>query len=252
MAYSVNFYQDGKSIDYTPAGAVTAGTIVVLNGQVGVVKCDIGAGVKGALCIEGVFAVPKKNEAFVAGLPVWFDANGDPQGGTAGTGAATQIGGDAQAAGDILLGTAVVDALAAAEKVYVAINTFNPRIPTFAGAARITKAASANAGITESGCCYDVTADAAVITLPTCATAAAAGAEFTVMNMAADGAALVEVDFQAGDKNLGGLGIAAGGDGKKLSNTKATAKKGDFITFVSDGTDGYRIKAIRGTWAQEA
>jgi predicted RecA/RadA family phage recombinase len=248
MAYTVNFYQDGKSIDYTPAGAVSAGTIVVLNGQVGVVKVDIAAGVKGALCVEGVFAVPKKNEAFVAGLPVWFDANGDPQGGVAGSGAATQIGGDAQAAGDILLGTAVVDAPATAEKVYVAINTFNPRIPTFAGAARITKAASANAAVTESGVCYDVTADAAVITLP----ATAAGLEFTVCNMAADGAALVEVDFQAADKNIGGLGIAAGGDGKKLSNTKATAKKGDFVTFVADGTDGYRIKAIRGTWAQEA
>ena len=72
------------------------------------------------------------------------------------------------------------------------------------------------------------------------------------MNMAADGAALVEVDFQAADKNIGGLGIAAGGDGKKLSNTKATARKGDFIKFVADGTDGYRIAAIRGTWAQEA
>ncbi|HBR19461.1 MAG: hypothetical protein A2Y13_04355 [Planctomycetes bacterium GWC2_45_44] len=244
----ISFYQNGKSIDYTPAADVAAGTIVVLKGQVGITKLDIAAGAKGALAVEGVFAVPKKDEAFVAGLPVWFDANGNPKVGTAGTGAATQIGGDAQATGDVLLGMAVIGALAADEFVYVAINKFDPRIPTFAQGARITKAASANAGVTESGVCYDVTADAAVITLP----ATAAGLEFTVMNMAADGAALVEVDFQAADKNIGGLGVAAGGDGKKLSNTKATAKKGDFITFVADGTDGYRIAAIRGTWAQEA
>jgi predicted RecA/RadA family phage recombinase len=244
----INFYQNGKSIDYTPAADVAAGSIVVLKGQVGITNLDIAAGVKGALAIEGVFVVPKKDEAFVAGLPVWFDADGNPKVGTAGSGAATQIGGDAQAAGDVLLGNAVVDAAAADEFVYVAINKFDPRIPTFAQGARITKSSSANAAVTESGVCYDVTADAVVITLP----ATAVGLEFTVMNMAADGAALVEVDFQAVDKNLGGLGIAAGGDGKKLSNTKATAKKGDFITFVADGTDGYRIKAIRGIWAQES
>ena len=248
MAYSVNFNSEGESIDYTPASAVAAGEIVSLKGLVGIATTPIAAGAKGSLVVSGVFAVPKKDEAFAAGLPVWFDANGDPKVGTAGTGAATQVGGDAQAAGDVLMGTAVVAAVAADEFVYVAINKFDPRIPTFVQGARITKAASANAAVTESGVCYDVTADAAVITLP----ATAAGLEFTVMNMAADGAALVEVDFQAADKNIGGLGIAAGGDGKKLSNTKATAKKGDFITFVADGTDGYRIAAIRGTWAQEA
>ncbi|MFA5291944.1 MAG: DUF2190 family protein [Phycisphaerae bacterium] len=245
---TISFYQNGKSIDYTPAVDVPAGTIVVLKGLVGITKLDIPANTKGALCIEGIFAVPKKNEAFAEGLPVWLDANGDPYGGTAGTGAATQIGGDAQASDDVLLGKAVIAAAATDQFAYVALNKFDPRIPTFAGAARITKAASANAAATESGVCYDCTADNTVITLP----ATAAGLEFTVMNLAADGAALVEVDFQAGDKSLGGLGVAAGGDGKKLSNTKATAKKGDFITFASDGTDGYRIKAIRGTWAQEA
>ncbi|OHB50505.1 MAG: hypothetical protein A2Y10_18070 [Planctomycetes bacterium GWF2_41_51] len=248
MAYSVNFSQDGKSIDYTPAAAISGGELVVLGGMVGISKSDIAAGVLGALCIEGIFAVPKKNETFAEGLPVWFDADGNPQDGVAGSGAATQIGGDAQAVGDILLGSCVVDAAAADTCSYIKINKFDPRIPTFAGAARITKAANANAAVTESGVCYDCTVDTVVITLP----ATAVGLEFTVMNTAADGAALVEVDFQAVDKNLGGLGIAAGGDGKKLSNTKLTAKKGDFITFAADGTDGYRIKAIRGTWAQEA
>jgi len=248
MAYSVNFYQDGKSIDYTPAAPVAGGELIPVRGMVGVAKSDIAAGVLGAIAVEGVFAVPKKNEVFVAGLPVLFDANGDPYNGVAGSGAATQIGGDAQAATDILLGSCVVDAAATDTHAYVKINKFDPRIPTFAQAARITKAASANAAVTESGVCYDCTADNTVITLP----ATAVGLEFTVMNTAADGGALVEVDFQAADKNLGGLGIAAGGDGKKLSNTKVTAKKGDFITFTADGTDGYRIKAIRGTWAQEA
>jgi predicted RecA/RadA family phage recombinase len=62
MAYTINFYQNGKSIDYAPAADVAAGSIVVLKGQVGITKLDIAAGVKGALAIEGIFAVPKKNE----------------------------------------------------------------------------------------------------------------------------------------------------------------------------------------------
>ncbi len=244
----LNFYQNGESIDYTPAADVAAGAIVALKGIVGVAKRAIAANALGALAVTGVFAVTKKDEAFAAGLPVWFDANGNPKVGAAGSGAATQVGGDAQAADDVLLGMAVLDAAAGDQFVYVAINKFDPRIPTFADAARITKAVDANAAVTESGVCYDVTVDAKVITLP----ATEAGLEFTVMNMAADGAALVEVDFQAADKNCGGLGVAAGGDGKKLSNTKATAKKGDFITFRGDGANGYYIIAKRGIWAQEA
>lgn len=245
MAYSVNFNSEGESVDYTPGSAVAAGEIVSLKGLVGIATTAIAASAKGSLAIRGIFAVPKKDEAFAAGLPVWFDANGDPKVGTAGTGAATQIGGDAQAAADVLLGTCVVAAAAADEFVYVDINVFRPSIPTFAGAARITKT-TGNAAATESGVCYDCTADNTVVTLP----ATAVGLEFTVMNMAADGGAKVSVDFQSGDKSLGGLGVAAGGDGYQIDNTKATAKKGDFITFVADGTDGYRIKAMRGTWAQ--
>jgi hypothetical protein len=155
---------------------------------------------------------------------------------------ATQIGGDAQASDDVLLGNAVVDAAAADEFVYVAINKFDPRIPTFAGAARITKAASANAAAAESGVCYDVTADAAVITLP----ATAVGLEFTVIIWQLMRQRLLKWISRLLIKTSAGwvlqLAVMV-----EISNTKATAKKGDFITFVADGVDGYRIKAIRGT-----
>jgi predicted RecA/RadA family phage recombinase len=241
----VDFYCDGKSIDYTPSVAVAGGTVVIIGGMVCVAKSDIAAGALGALANVGVFAFPKKDEAFVAGLPVFFDIDGDPKGGTAGSGAATQLCSDAQAAGDYPVGTCVIGAAAADTVAYIAINKFNPKMPTLS---RIKKTANANAIAGENGVCYEVTADAACITLP----ATVVGLEFTVMNMAADGAAGIDVDFQAADKNIGGCGFAAGGDGKKLTNTKATAKKGDYIKFVADGADGYRIAAIRGIWAQEA
>lgn len=101
---------------------------------------------------------------------------------------------------------------------------------------------------TDTGKIYACATDAKTLTLP----ATAVGLEFGLVNIGADGAAGIAVDFNASDKNLGGCGVAAGGDGKKLTNTKATAKRGDFILLRADGTDGYYIVAYRGTWAQEA
>lgn len=85
-------YSSESAIDYTPAAAVTAGDVVVLGGIVGIAANDIAASTKGALEIEGVFKVPKTTAAWVVGLPVHWNASGDPDGGTAGTGAANQLG----------------------------------------------------------------------------------------------------------------------------------------------------------------
>jgi predicted RecA/RadA family phage recombinase len=241
------YYQDGMTIDYTPAADVAAGDILTINGLAAVAVTDIASGEQGSVRIKGVVAVRKADEAMQAGFPVRFDANGNPKVGTAGTGCATQILGNAVAAADFLIGNAVYAAAAADEFVYVNLNDVGQAPSAWLNTHRLVKAVDANAAATESGSVYDVTTDAKTITLP----ATAAGLEFTVMNALNDGAALVEIDFQAGDKNCGGCGVAAGGDGKKLSNTKATAKKGDFITLRGDGADGYYIVAIRGTWAQE-
>ncbi|MHC4617217.1 MAG: hypothetical protein ACYTEQ_05630 [Planctomycetota bacterium] len=93
-----------------------------------------------------------------------------------------------------------------------------------------------------------VDTDTKIITL----IATVAGYKITVVNIAAAGTALIEVDFNAADQNLGGCGLAAGGDGKKLSNTKATAKRGDYLTFIGDGSAGWNLVDKRGIWAQEA
>ena len=90
--------------------------------------------------------------------------------------------------------------------------------------------------------------DAKTITL----IATVAGYKVTVVNIAGDGVSEIAVDFNAGDLNMGGCGLAAGGDGKKLTNTKATARRGDYLTFIGDGTAGWNLVAKRGTWAQES
>lgn len=85
-------YSSEGAIDYTPGSAVTGGDVIVINGIVGVATSDIAASTKGSLATEGVFKLPKTTAAIVAGLPVHWDATGDPDSGTAGTGAANQLG----------------------------------------------------------------------------------------------------------------------------------------------------------------
>lgn len=85
-------YTDEGVINHTPVAAVTAGDVVVVNGIVGVAANDIAAGVKGALAVCGVYKLPKTTAAIVAGLPVHWNPTGDPDSGTAGSGAANQLG----------------------------------------------------------------------------------------------------------------------------------------------------------------
>lgn len=75
--------------------------------------------------------------------------------------------------------------------------------------------------------------------------------EITIVNCAGAGLALIHVDPNAADLLAGGCDVAANADGHKISNTKATAKRGDFITLVFNASTGWNIKNIRGTWASE-
>jgi predicted RecA/RadA family phage recombinase len=82
-------YQTGDNIDYTPTSAVAAGDVVVLGTIPTVAPHSIDANAKGALSLAGVWKVPQKAEIITAGDDVYWDASGNPYGGTAGSGAAT-------------------------------------------------------------------------------------------------------------------------------------------------------------------
>ena len=80
--------------------------------------------------------------------------------------------------------------------------------------------------------------------------ATVAGYKITVVNAGGFGVAGIILDFNAADKSLGGCGLAAGADGAAITNTKATAQRGDFITLIGDGTAGWNVAGLRGTWVQ--
>lgn len=82
---------EGETIDYTPGSAVSAGDVVVQGRVVGIAPQAIAASVKGTLDVTGIWNVPKDVTNFSSvGLPVYWNATGDPYGGTAGSGCATR------------------------------------------------------------------------------------------------------------------------------------------------------------------
>lgn len=107
--------------------------------------------------------------------------------------------------------------------------------------------------LADCGVVQNVIADAKTITLP----ATTAGAAFYVRNGGVpksgapagtgdDASVLVTIAPNASDK-IQGLAFSAA-DNTSVKNTKATAKVGDFIKLVGDGTDGWLVAEARGIW----
>jgi hypothetical protein len=96
--------------------------------------------------------------------------------------------------------------------------------------------------------------DELVVTLP----ATVAGLRYTVLNSGANGNNIITISPNASDKIMGsfvegGVNITMSGtDNKDIVNTKSTAKKGDYITLVGDGVDGWYIEKAKGIWTEES
>lgn len=112
---------------------------------------------------------------------------------------------------------------------------------------RILKSANYTVALADSGKIIYVDTDAVVLSMTAIATLLS-GFEVTVVNIAGDGVALVEIDPNSSEVMSGGCGVAAGTGGQKLSNTKATAKRGDFVKIAGNAT-GFSTISQRGTWA---
>lgn len=130
------------------------------------------------------------------------------------------------------------------------------RLPDGRTAVDVTEAKTL--AITDQGVVQVVKTDAIAVTLP----ATVVGYSFTIMNggkvptaggptgAGSNKSVLVEVAPVAADLIAGGQITAA--DDKSLLNTKATAEVGDEVTLVGNGTTGWNITGLRGTWAREA
>lgn len=101
----------------------------------------------------------------------------------------------------------------------------------------------------DSGKLFTVTADADAdaLTLPAIADGLSG---ITILAIGAFGTTKVTIDPAAADMILGPN--ITGADNKDLLCTKATQRRGDFVTLIAGDADGYMVTEMRGTWAREA
>jgi hypothetical protein len=102
----------------------------------------------------------------------------------------------------------------------------------------------------DSGVVQRVTATA-VVTLPDCISILL-GTTYIIVN-GGDSYGKVQVTLQPLETTadyIKGAGIA-GADDETVINTLATACPGDYVKLVNEGTNGYVITEMRGTWAEE-
>ena len=92
-----------------------------------------------------------------------------------------------------------------------------------------------------------VSADAQTLTLP----AVVIGASFIIVNIAADGGALLTISPNGSDKFLVDIAGAAGTDDKDIINTKATQLQYDYVHLIGLSAVGWLIHDIRGTWVDQ-
>ena len=116
MAFQATFIQEGKQVDYTPSSAVAAGDVVIDNGFKGFAARAIAANAGGALLVSGVVDLAHDAVQKEIGDVVFWNATGDPVGGTVGTGAATKTRG-----ANVLMGRCINQALATDTTVRVLV-----------------------------------------------------------------------------------------------------------------------------------
>lgn len=111
--------------------------------------------------------------------------------------------------------------------------------------------------ITDVGVVQNVIADAITITLP----ATVVGYHYTLRNggvpvtsgpagTGADGSLALTVSPNSADL-IAGMQVTAADD-KDFVNTKTTARVGDELRLLGDGTNGWKVTYVKGTWAKEA
>lgn len=111
--------------------------------------------------------------------------------------------------------------------------------------------------IKDCGVVQNVITDGLNITLP----ATVVGYSYTLRNGGVpktngpagtgdDESAIVKITPNASDL-IAGMELTAS-DADSINNTKATSRVGDEISLVADGTNGWNIVSVKGTWAQIA
>ena len=112
------YLQTGVEEDFTPGVDTAAGVPLEIGGKAAVAQNDIAANKLGSVATSGIFGIVKINSAFSLDDDIWWDSDGNPFNGEAGTGAATNVKAD----GNFILGNLRLAALDSDETAEVRLN----------------------------------------------------------------------------------------------------------------------------------
>jgi predicted RecA/RadA family phage recombinase len=231
------FVQEGNLLDHTPAAAVAAGDVVVLDDLIGIAKTPIEANKAGALALTGVFDVVKDDDAstgtvFAADQPVYWNTAAQQASPTAG----------------VLMGVALAAAAKtdATVRVRLSQNALPPALVNKVLESVTLASASKTLDAQDVGKVMNVTVGHAtnVITLP----ATAAGLQYVIR--CGTSGQRVAVSPAAADKIMGA--DLAGVDDKDRILAAADAVAGDYLHLVADAVNGWFVVAERGKWTAES
>lgn len=209
------YIKEGREIDYTASADIDAGDVVVQGQLVGIAKANISNGATGALSVAGIFDVVQAAESIPAGAAVYWDANGNPVGGVALSGAAT-----ATASGNTFMGFAQALTADTDSTVRVALRSAEIAAASVATATSITGTSA---------------------TLPIAGLAAAQGGAVSVTGGASStaanaGGAATVVGGAAGAEGVGGaVGLTGGAGGSTSGNGGAVSATGGAATTNGAG-----------------
>lgn len=130
--------------------------------------------------------------------------------------------------------------------VGVVVVEFDPdsfQDPWHAYSVRETINANKTLDIQDNGKVFFVDTDAIVVTLPAVATPV----NCAIVNIGAFGAVFLKISPDALDKIQGP--DLPGIDNTALGNTKATARRGDYVVLGTGDANGPIVRSLRGTWA---
>lgn len=100
-----------ETIDYTPESAVYAGDVVLINGGIYIAPAAIAAGALGTLArCGGRWLGPNGGHGFAVNDDIYWDADGNPVGGTAGVGAFSRVASGNTLAGKVTKAAESTDA----------------------------------------------------------------------------------------------------------------------------------------------
>lgn len=116
--YTPQTVSDGNVMSFTAGADYEAGDVVVVGSIVGVCLAAVANGDTGTMAVAGERTVPAATAEITAGAKVYWDADGDPVGGTAGSGAATAT----STAPNVLMGYAIATKAAGGGTVKVLLD----------------------------------------------------------------------------------------------------------------------------------